>query len=120
MDKYVAVWHIPWLIGTPIGTNPKSIMRNIPALKLHFKDTAARDETYVVKEKFKYNRCICNMVTQIQMLNDEVQVTRAAIQKLILDRLPHQMLEQMNTINLSGKTYNAIINIVTNARRTAE
>jgi hypothetical protein len=54
------------------------------------------------------------------MLHDDVQVTEAAIQKLILDQLPHQLLVQINTIDLSGKTGNAIINIDTNARRTAE
>lgn len=47
-------------------------------------------------------------------------VSGAALKKLILDRLPHKILEQMHTIDLTGKTDDEIITIITNAGRTAE
>ena len=60
------------------------------------------------------------MFTKIQMYNDKAMVSGAALKKLILDRLPHKILEQMHTIDLTGKTDDEIITIITNAGRTAE
>jgi hypothetical protein len=60
------------------------------------------------------------MFTQIQMHNDKASVSGAALKKIILDRLPHQILEQMHTVDLTGKTDEEIISIITNAGRTAE
>jgi len=54
------------------------------------------------------------------MYNDKAMVSGAALKKLILDRLPHKILEQMHTIDLTGKTDDEIITIITNAGRTAE
>jgi hypothetical protein len=60
------------------------------------------------------------MFTQIQMHNDKALVSGAALKKIILDRLPHKILEQMHTVDLTGKTDDEIIGIITNAGRTAE
>lgn len=54
------------------------------------------------------------------MQNDKAMVPGAALKKIILDRLPHKILEQMHTVDLTGKTDNEIISIITNAGRTAE
>ena len=71
-------------------------------------------------EKVRYEECIRDMFTQIQMQNDKAMVPGAALKKIILDRLPHKILEQMHTVDLTGKTDNEIISIITNAGRTAE
>jgi hypothetical protein len=60
------------------------------------------------------------MFTQIQTYNDKAMVTGPALKKLILDRLPHKILEQMHTVDLTGKTDDEIITIITNAGKTAE
>ena len=60
------------------------------------------------------------MFTQIQMHNDKALVTGAALKKLILERLPQKIVEQMHTIDLTGRADNEIIDIITKAGRTAE
>jgi len=47
-------------------------------------------------------------------------VTGAAFKKLILERLPHKFLEQMHTVDLTGRTDQRIISIIMNAGWTAE
>jgi hypothetical protein len=60
------------------------------------------------------------MFTQIQICNDKAMVSGAELKKIILVRLPYKILEQMHTVNLTGKTHDEIICIITNAGRTAE
>jgi hypothetical protein len=92
----------------------------INALKLRFEDRDAKDEAYAELEKVRYEGCIRDMFTQIQTLNDKAEVTRAAFKKLILERLPHKILEQMHTVDLTGTSDQEIVTIITNAGRTAE
>lgn len=54
------------------------------------------------------------------MHKDKALVTGAALKKIILDRLPHKILEQMHTIDRTGKTNIGIITIITIASRTVE
>ena len=60
------------------------------------------------------------MFTKIQTFNDKAMVSGAALKKLILERLPQKILDQMHVVDLTGKTDNEIITIITNAGRTAE
>jgi len=60
------------------------------------------------------------MFTQIQTHNDKALVTGVALKKLILERLPQKILEQMYTVDLTGKTDQEIISIITKAGLTAE
>jgi len=120
MDKYAAAWHIQWLKGTLSGKHPKSFTGYVQALKLRFEDKNANGEAYADLEKVRYEGCIQDMFTQIHTYNDKAMVTGPAFKKLILDRLPPKILEQMHTIDLSGKTDDEIITIITNARKTAE
>ena len=120
MDRYAAAWHIQWLEGTMNGTYPKSMTGHINALMLRFEDRDAKGETYADLENVQYEGCIRDMITKIQMYNDEALVSGAAFKKLILEQLPQKILEQMHTVDLTGKTDQQIINIITNAGRTAE
>ena len=120
MDSYAASWHIQWLKGTLSGVHPKSMTGYVNALKLRFEDRDAKDEAYAELEKVRYEGCIRDMFTQIQTLNDKAAVTGAAFKKLILERLPHKILEQMHTVDLTGRTDQEIMTIITNAGRTAE
>jgi hypothetical protein len=92
----------------------------INALKLTFEDRDAKDEAYAELERVRYEGRIRDMFTQIQTLNDKAAVTGAAFKKLILGRLPHKILEQMHTVDLTGRTDQEIMTIITNAGRTAE
>jgi CHAT domain-containing protein len=92
----------------------------INALKLRLEDKDAKDEAYAELEKVRYEGCIRDMFTQIQTLNDKATVTGAAFKKLILERLPHKILEQMHMVDLTGRTDQEIMTIITNAGRTAE
>jgi hypothetical protein len=60
------------------------------------------------------------MFTQIQTYNDKAQVTGPAFKKLILDRLPTKILEQMHTVDLTGRTNEEIVDVITKAGKTAE
>jgi hypothetical protein len=120
MDRYAAAWYIQWLRGTLFGKHPKSITGYIQALKLQFDDKDAKDEAYAALEKVRYDRCIRDMFTQIQMHNDKELVSGAALKRIILDRLPYKILEQMPTIDQTGKTDDEISTIITNAGRTEE
>jgi len=120
MDSYAASWHIQWLKGTLTGLYPKSMTGYINALTLRFEDKDARDEAYCELEKVRYEGCIRDMFTKTQTHNDKALVTGAALKKLILERLPAKILEQMHTVDLTGKTDQEMMSIVTNAGRTAE
>jgi hypothetical protein len=60
------------------------------------------------------------MFTKIESFNDNAMVTGRALKKLIPEWLPQKILEQMHPVDLTGKTNQHIITIITNARRTAE
>jgi len=120
MDSYVVLWHIQWVKGTLNGTHPKSMTGYVNAVKLRFEDKDAKDEAFAELEKVRYEGCIRDMFTKIQTFNDKAMVSGAALKKLILERLPQKILEQMHVVNLTGKTDNEIITIITNAGRTAE
>jgi len=120
MDSYASSWHIQWLKGTLSGLHPKSMTGYVNALRLRFEDRDAKDEAYAELEKVRYEGCIRDMFTQIQTLNDKAAVTGAAFKKLVLERLPHKILEQMHTVDLTGRTDQEIMTIITNAGRTAE
>jgi len=60
------------------------------------------------------------MFTEIQLSNDKAQLTGAGLKKLILDRRPVKILEQMHTVDLTGRTDQEMINTITKAGRTAE
>lgn len=47
-------------------------------------------------------------------------VSDVALKKIIVQRLPHKIIQQMHTLDLTGKSYQEIITIITNADRTAE
>jgi hypothetical protein len=94
MDKYAAAWHSQWLRGTISGKYPKSITGYIQAMKLRFEDKDAKDEAYAKLEKVRYEGCIRDMFTQIQMHNDKALVSGAALKKIILHRLPHKFLNK--------------------------
>jgi len=120
MDKYAAAWHVQWIKGTISGKHPKSITGYIQSLQLRCEDKNGKDEAYAALEKVRYDGCIRDMFTQIQMHNDRALVSGAALKKIILDWLPDKILEQMQTVDLMGKTDDEIIIIITNAGRTAE
>jgi len=92
----------------------------VNALKLRFEGKDAKDEAFAELEKVRYEGCIRDMFTKIQTFYDKAMVSGAALKKLILERLPQKILEQMHVVNLTGKTDIEIITIITNAGRTAE
>jgi len=120
MDTYAAAWHIQWIQGTLSGKYPKSITGCIQELKLRFEDEDAKDVAYADLERGWYEGCIGDMFTTIHMYNAKAMVSGAALTKFILDRLPRKGFEQMHVIDLTGKTNEKIIIIITNVGRTAE
>jgi len=120
MESYAASWYIQWIKGTLNGTHPKSMTGYVNALKLRFEDKDAKDEAFASLEEVRYEGCIRDMFTKIKTFNDKAMVSAAALKKLILERLPQKILDQMHVVDLTGKTDNEIITIITNAGRTAE
>jgi len=120
MESYAASWHIQCLKETLAGIHPKSMTGYVNALKLWFEDKDAKNEAYADLEKVRYEGCIREMCTKIQTVNDKAMVTGAALKKMILERLPQKIIEQMHTVDLTGKTDQEIIAIITNAGGTVE
>jgi hypothetical protein len=87
---------------------------------LRFEDKEAWDEAYPDLEKVRCEGDIRDMFTKIQMYNDNAQLTRAGLKKLNLDRLPEKVLSQMHVVDLTGKMDRDMMDIITNAGRTAE
>jgi len=75
---------------------------------------------YCELEKVKDDCCLLDMFIQIQMHHHRALDTAAASKKHVLDRLPDKSLEQMHTIDLTGKSNLEIIDIITRAGRTSE
>jgi hypothetical protein len=92
----------------------------VNALKLRFEDNDAKDEAYADMDKVRYESCIRDIFTKILTFNENDMVTSAALKKMILERLPQKILVQMITVDLTGKTDQEIITIITNAGRTLE
>jgi hypothetical protein len=120
MKSYAASWHIHLIKGTLNRMHPKSMTGYLNALKLRFEDKDAKDKAYVDMKEFRYKGCIRDMFTKIQTLNDQAMVSSAALKKMILQRLPQKILDQMHTVDPTGKTDQEIFAIITNAGRTAE
>ena len=120
MESYAASWHIQWLKGTLNGTHPKSMAGYVNALKSRFEDQDAKDEGFADLEEVRYEGCIRDMFTKIETFTDKAMVSGAALKKLMLERLPQKILDQMHVVDLTGKTDNEIITIITNAGRNAE
>jgi len=120
MDSYAASWHIQWIKGTLNGTHPKSMIGYVNAPKLRFEDKDAKDEAFASLEGVCYKGCIRDMFTKIQTFNAKAMVSGAALKKLILERSPQKILEQMHVVDLTGKTDNEIITIIINAGRTTQ
>jgi hypothetical protein len=120
MDSYAVSCHIQWIKGTLSRLHPKSITGYVNTLKLRFEDKDAKDETYSDLKKVHYAGCIRDMFTKIETFNDKAMVTGAAVKKMNGERVPQEILEQMHRVDLTGKTNQGIIMIISNAGRTAE
>jgi hypothetical protein len=71
-------------------------------------------------ESIRYEGCIQDMFTKIQTFNDKAMVTGAALRKMILERLPQKIIDEIHTVDLTGKTDKEIISSITTVGRTAE
>jgi len=120
MRKYAAAWHVQWERQALKGVFPRSWTTYQNDLVLRFEDREARDEAYADLEKVRYEGDIRDMFTKIQMYNNKAQLTGAGLKKLILDRLPEKVLGQMHVVDLTGKTDQEMIEIITKAGRTGE
>jgi hypothetical protein len=60
------------------------------------------------------------MFMNIEMFNHNTQLTGAGLKKLILDRFPEKVLSQMHAVDLTAKTDQELIDIITKTGRTAE
>lgn len=76
-----------------MGMHSKFLTIYFNDIQLHFQDREARDEAYADLEIVKYDGCFRDMVTQNGMYNDKALATEAALKKLILEQLPHKILE---------------------------
>jgi len=82
---------------------------------LRFEDQEAREVAYTTLENVLYKGEIRDMFTKTQTYNDNTQLTGATLKKMILDRLPMKILEQMHTVNSMGKSDKEMIEIISNA-----
>jgi hypothetical protein len=66
-------------------------------------------------EKVRYEGCICDIFSTIQIFNNKAIVPGAAFEKLMLERLHQRIWEQIHTVVLTGKPDQDIISIITSA-----
>lgn len=120
MDHYGATWGDQRLKGTLSRKHPRSMTRYIQALMLRFEEKEPKNEAYVNLEKLRYDRFIRDILTHILMHNGKAIVSGAALKNLIFDGLQHKILEQMCTVDLTGRTDDKMINTIMKAGRTVE
>jgi len=120
LTKYAGAWHVQWERNALAGKYPRSWTTYQNDIKLRFEDKEARDVAYSKMEKVRCKGDIRNMFTRIQTYNDRAQLTGAALKKFILERLPIKILDQMHTVDLTGKSDQEIIDVITKAGTTAE
>jgi hypothetical protein len=120
LQKYAGAWHVQWERKALAGQYPRSWTTYQNDIKLRFENKEARDVAYSKMGKIRYAGCIRDMFTRIQTFNDKAQITGAALKKFILERLPNKILDQMHVVDLTGKTDQEMIDIITNAGKTAE
>jgi len=120
LQKYAGAWHVQWERKALAGQYPRSWTTYQNDIKLRFENKEARDVAYSKMGKIRYKVCIRDMFTRIQTFNDKAQITGAALKKFILERLPAKILDQMHVVDLTGKTDQEMIDIITNAGKTAE
>jgi len=120
LQKYAGAWHVQWERKALAGQYPRSWTTYKNDIKLRFENKEARDVAYSKMGKIRYEGCIRDMFTRIQTYNDKAQITGAALKKFILERLPVKILDQMHVVDLTGKTDQEMIDIITNAGKTAE
>jgi hypothetical protein len=87
---------------------------------LQFETKDCKDKAYATVERVRYDGCLRDMFTPIQMPNDNAFITSTVGKKMNLDRLPFKIQEHMHPVDLSGKTDDEIICSTTNARRTGK
>lgn len=92
----------------------------VNSLKLSFEDKDSQDEANADMEQVQYEGCICDMFKKIHTFNDTVKVSGASQKKMILQRLPQKILEQMQTVDLMAKTDQEMYTIISNGGRIAE
>lgn len=70
LDKYATERHIQWIEGTLNGSHSKSMTGYINARKLRFEDKDGKDKAYAHLQAARYEGCITDMFTQIQMFTE--------------------------------------------------
>jgi len=120
LQKYAGAWDVQWERKALAGHYPRSWTTYQNDIKLRFENKEARDVAYFKMGKIRYKGCIRDMFTRIQTFNDKAQITGAALKKFILERLPAKIHDQMHVVDLTGKTDQEMIDIITNAGKTAE
>jgi len=120
LQKYAGAWHVQWERKALAGQYHRSWTTYQNDIKLRFENKEARNVAYSKMGKIRYQGCIRDMFTRIQTFNDKAQITGAALKKFILKRLPAKILDQMHVVDLTRKTDQEMIDIITNAGKTAE
>jgi len=120
LQKYAGAWHVQWERKALAGQYHRSWTTYQNDIKLRFENKEARNVAYSKMGKIRYKGCIRDMFTRIQTFNDKAQITGAALKKFILKRLPAKILDQMHVVDLTRKTDQEMIDIITNAGKTAE
>jgi len=120
LNTYAAAWHVQWERQALVGKFPTSQTTYQNNLKLMFEDKEARDEASGEQVKIQYHGDIRDIFTKMQMHNGKAQLVGAGLKKVILDCLPVEVLEQMHTVDLTGKSDQEMIEIISKSGRTAE
>jgi len=115
LKKFAAAWHVQWERQALAGKFPRSWTTYRNDLVLRFEHKEDRDEAYVELEKVRDEGDFRDMFTKIQMYNNKAQLTGAGLTILILNRLPDKVLSQMPVVDLTGKTDQEMIEIITKA-----
>jgi len=118
--NYVGAWHVQWERNALAGIQPRSWTTYQNDIALRFEDKEARDVAYSTMEKVRYKGCIQDMFTRFQNYNNRARLTGAGLKKFTLEHLPIKIVDQMHVVELTGKSDQEMIDIITNAGKTAE
>jgi hypothetical protein len=120
LTKHAGAWHVQWERHAVAGKHPRSWTPCQKDIELRYDDTEARGMACTKMEQVRYKGDIGDIFSRIQTYNDKAQLTRAALKKLIQELLPIKILDQMHMLNLTGKSDQEMIDIITNAEKTAK
>jgi hypothetical protein len=109
IQMYTVESHVQWIKGQLNSTHRKLLTGNENRLTLQFAVRERGYKRYANLKNVKYEGCIGNLFTQIQIHQHKALVVNIALTNLVWKRSPHHILKQMHMLDWTGRGDDDII-----------